>query len=204
MKIICVGRNFHDHIQELNNETPEDPVLFMKPKSALILPDKDLYYPEFTQDLHYEVELVFRIAKNGRYLRPKFASKYYQEVTVGIDFTARDIQSRQKEKGLPWEIAKSFDGSAAVGKLVSLDDLGRDVQDLPFSLYINGKKVQEGHSSQMRHSVTDLLCHASQYFTLHIGDLLFTGTPAGVGPVKIGDRLEAYLLDQKLLDLQIR
>lgn len=204
MKMICVGRNYRDHIRELNNDIPSDPVLFLKPKSALLLPDKDLYYPEFTKDLHYELELVLRIAKNGRYLRPRFAANYYKEVTVGIDFTARDVQDEQKRKGLPWEIAKAFDGSAVVGRFVRLEEKKKDIQDLEFHLLINGEKVQQGHAAHMIYSVEQLLCHASRYFTLNIGDLLFTGTPSGVGPVRIGDRLEAYLEGEKLLDLRIR
>ncbi len=204
MKIICIGRNYSDHIEELKNETPQDPVIFLKPKSALLLPDKDLYYPEFTQELHYELELVLKIARNGRYLRPRFAPKYYGEITVGIDFTARDIQARQKAKGLPWEIAKSFDGSAVLGRFVTLADLGREISDLEFSLHINGQPVQQGYSGKMIFPVPQILCYASQFFTLNIGDLLFTGTPSGVGPVRIGDHLEAYLMGEKLLDLHIR
>lgn len=203
MKIICVGRNYADHARELGNALPEAPVLFLKPSSSLLLPGKDLYYPEFTKDLHYEAELVFRIGKNGKYIAEKFASRYLSAVSVGIDFTARDIQDRQKEKGLPWEIAKAFDGSAAVGRFFPLtpDDV---MNEWSFALWKNGMPVQQGDSSEMVFSPAAILSYASRFFTLNTGDLLFTGTPAGVGPVQPGDRLEAMLQDEKVLEINIR
>jgi 2-keto-4-pentenoate hydratase/2-oxohepta-3-ene-1,7-dioic acid hydratase in catechol pathway len=203
MKIICIGRNYAEHARELNNEVPREPVIFMKPKTAILAPDKPLYYPEFTDDLHYECELVVRIAKNGKYVREKFARKYYEEVTVGIDFTARDLQQKQKEKGLPWEIAKAFDGSAAVGRFIPIDEIDH-LKDTRFSLKINDNLVQQGHAADMIFSVNQVIEHISKYFTLNIGDLIFTGTPAGVGPVNMYDKLEGFLENEKLLEVNIR
>ncbi len=202
MKIICVGRNYADHAKELKNDVPTEPVLFMKPKSALLLPHKPLYYPEFTDDLQYECELVIRICKNGKFIQEKFAHKYYDAITLGIDFTARDIQREQQKKGLPWEIAKAFDGSAAVGNFVTLTE-GMNVQKLSFRLERNGETVQRGDTSDMIFTVDKVIAYASQYFTINIGDLLFTGTPAGVGSLSTNDKLEGYLGDQKLLDVNI-
>jgi 2-keto-4-pentenoate hydratase/2-oxohepta-3-ene-1,7-dioic acid hydratase in catechol pathway len=203
MKIICVGRNYREHASELGNSVPEDPILFMKPKSALLLPDKDLYYPEFTQDLHYEIELVIKISKNGKYIAEKFSRRYYDEVTVGIDFTARDLQQKQKSKGLPWEIAKAFDGSAVVGSFVPLAQ-DENMDHLRFSLARNGTIVQDGFTGDMMFKIGTIIEYASQFFTLNIGDLLFTGTPKGVGAVQINDRLEGFLGGEKLLDLTIK
>lgn len=203
MKIICIGRNYAEHARELNNDIPREPVIFMKPKSALLLADKPLYYPEFTDELHYECELVVKICKNGKYIQEKFAHKYYQEISVGLDFTARDLQQKQKEKGLPWEIAKAFDGSAAVGRFIPIPE-GKNVQQLQFSLKLNDQTVQEGHTGDMIFTVNQMIEHISRYFTLNIGDLIFTGTPAGVGPVNVYDKLEGYLEGQKLLDVNIR
>lgn len=203
MKIICIGRNYAAHAKELSNEVPTDPVIFMKPKSALLIQDKPLYYPEFTDDLQYECELVVRVSKNGKYIQEKFAHKYYHEVSVGLDFTARDLQQKQKEKGLPWEIAKAFDGSAAVGAFVTLND-DQKIQQLNFSLDLNGKTVQSGNTADMIFSVSKMIEYISQYFTLNIGDLIFTGTPAGVGPVNVYDKLEGFLEGQKLLEIDIR
>lgn len=202
MKIICIGRNYADHAKELNNAVPTEPVLFMKGKNALLLPGKPLYYPEFTDDLHYECELVIRISKNGKYIQEKFAYKYFNEVTVGLDFTARDLQQKQKDKGLPWEIAKAFDGSAVVGSMVPLND--RDIQDLQFDLKLNDEIVQKGHTADMLFSIPQIIEYASRFFTLNIGDLIFTGTPAGVGPVNIHDRLAGSLEGETLFDINIR
>jgi acylpyruvate hydrolase len=203
MKIICIGRNYGAHAKELNNEIPTEPVLFMKPKSAVLLPDKPLYYPEFTDDLHYECELIVKINKNGKYIQEKFAHKYYNEVSVGIDFTARDLQEKQKQKGLPWEIAKAFDGSAAVGRFMPVTP-EMNLQDLRFQLKKNGEVVQDGHTADMIFPVNKIIAYVSQFFTLNIGDLIFTGTPKGVGPVTVYDKLECYLGDQMLTEVNIR
>jgi len=203
MKIICIGRNYAEHARELRNDVPSDPVIFMKPKNALLIPEKPLYYPEFTDDLHYECELVVKINKNGKYIQERFARKYYNEISVGIDFTARDLQQKQKEKGLPWEIAKAFDASAAVGRFIPLTDELK-LQDLHFQLKLNDQVVQNGHTKDMIFSVNKIIEYASQFFTLNIGDLIFTGTPAGVGPVNVYDKLEGYIENEKLLEVNIR
>lgn len=191
MKIICIGRNYVDHAKELNNPVPDRPVVFMKPPSALLVNDKPLYYPDFTRELHYEVELVLKICKNGRHVQPEFAEDYFQEMALGIDFTARDLQNDLKSKGQPWELAKGFDGSAALSGFVPLHKLNR--HSIGFSLRKNGKVVQKGNSRDMIFSFTDIIVFVSQYIKLQMGDLIFTGTPAGVGPVKIGDQLQGSL-----------
>lgn len=191
MKIICIGRNYADHAKELNNPVPKQPVVFMKPSSALLVNNKPLYYPEFTKDLHYELELVVKIAKNGKHVQPEFAADYYQEVALGIDFTARDLQSELKAKGKPWELAKGFDGSAALSPFVPLDQLNRKA--IEFELLKNDDVVQHGNSKDMLFPVEDIIVFVSQYFKLQMGDLIFTGTPAGVGPVQIGDVLRGRL-----------
>jgi 2-keto-4-pentenoate hydratase/2-oxohepta-3-ene-1,7-dioic acid hydratase in catechol pathway len=203
MKIICVGRNYADHAKELSNDVPKEPVLFMKPKSAMLLPHKPLYYPEFTDDLHYECELVVRICKNGKFIQQKFAHKYYDAITLGIDFTARDLQRKQQQKGLPWEIAKAFDGSAAVGDFRPVNEQTH-LGQLQFRLDKNGETVQNGNTADMIFSVSQIIEYASNFFTLNIGDLLFTGTPAGVGPVTVHDQLEGYLMGEKVLNVDIR
>ena len=203
MKIICIGRNYAEHARELNNEVPGEPVIFLKPKNALLIPDKPLYYPEFTDDLQYEAELVVKIAKNGKYIQEKFARKYYNEVSVGIDFTARDLQQKQKEKGLPWEIAKAFDGSAAVGRFITLND-DRPIQQLRFQLRRNEQIVQEGFTGDMIFSVNRIIEYVSRFFTLNIGDLVYTGTPSGVGPVNVYDKLEGFLEGEQVLEVNIR
>jgi acylpyruvate hydrolase len=203
MKIICIGRNYAEHAKELNNEVPGDPVIFMKPKTALLLPEKPLFYPEFTDDLQYECELVVKISKNGKYIHEKFARKYYEEVSVGIDFTARDLQQKQKEKGLPWEIAKSFDASAAVGRFIPIPP-DMKLNDVQFQLKLNDQVVQEGHTRDMLFKVNTIIEYVSQFFTLNIGDLIFTGTPKGVGPVNVYDKLEGFLEREKLLEVNIR
>ncbi len=202
MKIICIGRNYADHAKELKNDLPTEPVIFMKPKNALLHPGKPFYYPEFTKDLHYECEVVVKMAKNGKFIQEKFAHKYYSEVSLGIDFTARDVQNELKKKSLPWEIAKAFDGSAAVGTFVPLNE-ETVMSDLDFQLKLNNEVVQDGHTRDMIFNINAIIAYASRYFTLNIGDLIYTGTPAGVGPVKVGDKLEGLLKGEKLLEVDI-
>lgn len=203
MKIICIGRNYSEHAKELNNEVPSEPVIFLKPKSALLLPEKPVYYPEFTDDLQYECELVVKIGKNGKFIQEKFARKYYNEVSVGIDFTARDLQQKLKSKGLPWELAKAFDSSAAVGKFVTLS-YDTNIQQMNFELKLNDITVQQGNTADMLFGVNKIIEYVSKYFTLNIGDLIYTGTPAGVGPVAVYDKLTGYLNGELLLDIDIR
>ncbi len=191
MKIICIGRNYQDHAKELNNPVPKKPMIFMKPPSALLVNNKPLYYPEFTKDLHYELELVIKICKNGRYVQPEFAHKYYEQVGLGIDFTARDLQTQCKEKGHPWEIAKGFDGSAPISDFISIDKVNRHA--IEFELKKNGERVQFGNTSNMIFSINEIIVYVSQFFKLQMGDMIYTGTPAGVGPVEIGDQLEGLL-----------
>ncbi len=203
MKIFCIGRNYVEHASELGNAIPQEPVLFMKPKNALILNHSPFYYPEFTNELHYEVEFVVRINKNGKYVQPKHALNYINAVSVGIDFTARDIQRELKQNGLPWEKSKSFDNSAAIGDLVEYKN-GSGVKNLAFSLRKNGEVVQQGNTNDMIFSVEDIISHISNFFSLNIGDLIFTGTPAGVGECVVGDKLEAFLGDQRLLEIEVK
>ncbi|MFT4761867.1 MAG: acylpyruvate hydrolase [Saprospiraceae bacterium] len=191
MKIICIGRNYVDHAKELNNPVPENPLVFMKPPSALLINNKPFYYPEFTKDLHYELEVVLKIGKNGRHVQPDFASEYYKEVALGIDFTARDVQQRCKDKGHPWEIAKSFDGSAVLSEFVPLNTVNRSA--IEFHLAKNGEKVQHGNTKDLIFSFEDIIVYVSKFFKLQMGDLIYTGTPAGVGPVQIGDELKGFL-----------
>jgi acylpyruvate hydrolase len=203
MKIICVGRNYAEHAKELNNTVPEQPVIFLKPQSAMVRPKFPVHYPEFTDNLQYECEVVIRICRNGKQIPQKAARQYFDHWTVGIDFTARDVQNRLKAKGLPWEIAKSFDNSAVVGDWVALapdEPLG----NATFSLNVNGTQAQEGKTSDMIHSFEKIVSYVSKFFTLQIGDVIFTGTPAGVGPVLPYDRLEGFLNDKKLLDVEVR
>lgn len=200
MKIICIGRNYAEHAKELNNAVSASPVVFLKPKSSL-LQGTTFYYPEFTKDLHYECEVVVKICKNGKHIKEKFAKNYYQQITVGIDFTARDLQQQQKEKGLPWEIAKAFDGSAVVGKFI---DIPADVQAINFSLHKNNLLVQEGHTKDMLFTIDYIIAYVSQFFSLHTGDLIFTGTPAGVGPVSIGDQLKGAIEQEHLFEMHIK
>jgi 2-keto-4-pentenoate hydratase/2-oxohepta-3-ene-1,7-dioic acid hydratase in catechol pathway len=203
MKIICVGRNYAAHAKELNNKTEEEPVIFLKPETALVAPKMPFFYPEFSKDIHFETELVVRISKLGKNIEEKFANRYYDAVSLGIDFTARDLQSQLKSKGLPWERAKAFDSSAPVGEFVSLDEL-KPIQDLRFSLKVNGETRQQGHTADMLFSVDKVISFVSQYFTLKKGDLIFTGTPEGVGPIAIGDVLEAELEGRPLLTVRIK
>ncbi len=203
MKIICVGRNYADHAKELGNDIPDEPVIFMKPKSALLQSHTPFYYPEFSNELHYECELVLRVCKNGKYIQERHASNYYNGITVGIDFTARDIQNELKAKGLPWEKAKAFDNSAAVGKFIDVTPaLNR--KNINFSLLKNKEEVQKGNSGQMLFSFDALIANISNYFSLNIGDLIFTGTPAGVGECVVGDILEVFLEKENLLTVEVK
>jgi 2-keto-4-pentenoate hydratase/2-oxohepta-3-ene-1,7-dioic acid hydratase in catechol pathway len=203
MKIICIGRNYVDHIAELKNEVPDEPVVFLKPDTAFNKNRQDFYIPEFTEDLHYEAEIVLRINKIGKHIDEKFARRYFDAISIGIDFTARDLQAKLKAKGLPWEKAKAFDFSAAVGDLVPADDYP-DMGNINFNLDINGKTVQQGNTGLTINNFNQIVAYASKFFTLKKGDLIFTGTPAGVGPVKIGDKLEGYIEGRKLLEFSIR
>ena len=203
MKIICIGQNYLDHIKELNSKIPTEPVFFMKPDTALLPPGKDFYLPDFSNNVQHEVELVLRICKEGKHIEEKFASRYYDKITLGIDITARDVQQRIKENGLPWEVSKSFDNSAPLGELVSLEDL-KNKNGIDFELKINGKSVQQGNSNQMVFSFDKIISYLSHFVTLRKGDLIFTGTPKGVGAMKAGDRLEAFLEGNKVLKLAVK
>jgi 2-keto-4-pentenoate hydratase/2-oxohepta-3-ene-1,7-dioic acid hydratase in catechol pathway len=203
MKIFCVGRNFSDHAKELGNDVPDEPVIFMKPKSALLQPHTPFYYPEFTNELHYECELVLRISKNGKYIQEKFASKYYDAITTGIDFTARDIQNELKEKGLPWEKAKAWDNSAVVGKWIPLTNV-KDKKNVSFGLKKNGELVQQGDSKDLIFDFDYIVSYISNFFSINIGDLVFTGTPKGVGEIVVGDEIEAFMENETLLTLDVK
>lgn len=205
MKIICIGRNYADHAKELQNKVPDEPMFFLKPDSSILAHRHPLFIPDWTQDMHYEVELVLRISRLGKHVSEKFAPRYFSEVGIGIDFTARDVQQECKDRGLPWEKAKAFDGSAALSRhFETLEDLGGDIQDVRFSLRKNGEVVQDGHSADMIFPVDRLLSHVSRYMTLKMGDLMFTGTPAGVGRCVPGDVLEAFIGDKNLLKVRIK
>ncbi len=203
MKIICIGRNYTDHAKEMNSPVPENPVFFLKPDTTLLRNNQPFFYPDFSKEIHYELELVLKIGRLGRNIQKKFAHRYYKEIGLGVDFTARDLQRSCKEKGLPWEIAKAFDGSAPISKFIKKEELG-DINNLDFHLEKNGDTVQKGNSSQMIFDYDELICYVSQFITLKIGDLIFTGTPAGVGSVAIGDRLKGYLGDELLLDFFVK
>jgi 2-keto-4-pentenoate hydratase/2-oxohepta-3-ene-1,7-dioic acid hydratase in catechol pathway len=203
MKIICIGRNYAEHAKELGNEIPDEPVIFMKPKSALLQAHTPFYYPEFTNELHYECELVLRVSKNGKYIQERHASNYYNGITVGIDFTARDLQDEAKKKGLPWEKSKAFDNSAAVGKFIDITpEINK--KNINFSLLKNEELVQKGNSGQMIFSFDAIIANISNYFSLNIGDIIFTGTPAGVGECVVGDDLEAFFEDKSLLHFEVK
>ena len=203
MKIIAIGRNYADHAKELNNPLPEQPVFFLKPETALLQKNKDFYYPEFSKEIHYETEIVVRINRIGKYIEEKFAHRYYDQIGIGIDFTARDLQREQKKKGLPWEIAKAFDHSAPISPMVDLSKFD-DVHNISFSLNINGQEVQKGNTKDMIFNVNRIIEYVSKFVSLKIGDLIFTGTPAGIGEVKIGDKLEAFIENEKMLDFNIK
>lgn len=202
MKIICIGRNYVEHAQELNNEVPADPVFFMKPDTAVLQPGRAFYIPDFSNDIHYEAELVLKINKEGKNIPEEFAGRYYDHITVGIDFTARDIQQRQKEKGLPWEPAKAFDGSAVVGHFVPLNSLP-DVANISFSLTQNDNLKQQGTNAMMIFSFNKIIAYVSTFITLRKGDLIYTGTPKGVGRINKGDHINCFLEDKKLLAVDI-
>ena len=202
MKIICIGRNYADHAKELGNSIPDEPVIFLKPDTALLPKKNPFFIPDFTSDLHHELELVVRINRIGKSIEERFAHRYYNQITVGIDFTARDVQRKCKEKGLPWEKAKAFDGSAPIGEWIDVED--KDLQNLNIRLTNNGKTVQAGNTSDMLFSVDQLIAEVSKYFTLKIGDMIFTGTPAGVSAVNKNDELEAFIEDQSLLKVRVK
>ncbi|RXR30614.1 FAA hydrolase family protein [Flavobacterium piscinae] len=203
MKIICIGRNYTKHIEELHNERPEEPVVFLKPDSAVLLKQHPFVIPEFSDDIHHEVEILVRINKVGKYIDAKFAPNYYDEIGLGIDFTARDLQAKLKEKGLPWEKAKAFDGSAVIGSFLSKKDFS-STENINFELKSNGNTVQKGNTSHMLWKIDELIAYVSQYFTLKIGDIIFTGTPEGVAKVNPNDILEGFIENKKLFRIQVK
>ena len=203
MKIICIGRNYVDHIKELDNEKPTEPVVFLKPDSAILLKQHPFVIPEFSNDVHHEIEIVVKINKVGKYIEPKFAPNYYDEIGLGIDFTARDLQTKLKEKGLPWEKSKAFDGSAVIGDFLSKKDFS-SLENINFELHSNNVVVQKGNTSLMIWKIDEIIAHVSQYFTLKKGDIIFTGTPSGVAAVKSNDILEGYIEQTKLLRIQVK
>ncbi|PZX94919.1 2-hydroxyhepta-2,4-diene-1,7-dioate isomerase [Flavobacterium aquariorum] len=203
MKIICIGRNYANHIEELKNERPSEPVVFMKPDSAILLKQHPFVIPEFSEDIHHEIELIVKISKVGKYIEPKFAHKYYDEISVGIDFTARDLQAKLKAKGLPWEKAKAFDGSAVIGEFLPKSQFV-SLENVTFELTNNNVTVQKGNSEMMMWNIDELISHVSQFFTLKIGDIIFTGTPEGVAAVKPDDVLEGFLEGRKLFRIQVK
>lgn len=203
MKILAVGRNYVNHAKELGNDVPKEPVIFLMPETALIQRNQPFFFPDFSKEIHHEVELVVKINRLGKNISEKFASRYYDEIGIGIDFTARDVQRDASNNGLPWAISKGFDGSAPIGQFVSKSELG-DLHDISFSLEKNGELVQQGNSGDMIFSFDAIIAYVSRFFTLKIGDLIFTGTPAGVGPVQIGDNLIAKIGDRQLLDFNVR
>jgi len=203
MKIICIGRNYSDHAKELNNPVPTKPLIFMKPPSALLIKNKPMYIPDFTKNLHYEAEIVLKVCKNGKHVQAEFAKKYYKEIAFGIDFTARDLQDQCKAKGHPWEIAKAFDNSAALSEFISLEKVNQ-AAGIKFQMKKNGEVVQDGNTQDLIFDFDFLICYVSKFFKLQMGDYIFTGTPAGVGPVQIGDRLEGFIEEEKLMDCNIK
>lgn len=203
MKIFAIGQNYIEHNKELNSPNPTEPVVFMKPDTAALKNNKPFYIPDFSQEVHYETELIIKIDRIGKNISPKFAHRYYSEIGLGVDFTARDIQRRLKTEGKPWEICKSFDNSAVIGGFLAKEELG-DVQNIDFHLDINGSLVQKGNSSDMIFPVDELIAYISRFFTLKIGDVLFTGTPVGVGKVNIGDHLQGFIFDKKMFDFKIK
>lgn len=204
MKIICIGRNYAKHAAELNNPIPQEPVVFLKPDTAILLKKHPFFIPEHSKEVHHEIEVVVKINRLGKHIEPRFAHKYYDEIGLGIDFTARDVQAKFKEKGLPWEKAKAFDGSAAVSRFFKLKDLKKSISNIDFHLDINGKTVQKGNTENMLFPVDELIAHVSKYFTLKTGDLIFTGTPAGVGKVHRDDLLELYLEGERIFYFNVK
>ena len=203
MKIFAIGQNYVEHNKELNTNNPTEPVVFMKPDSALLKNNKPFYIPDFTQELHYETELIIKFNRLGKNIDSKFANRYYAEIGLGVDFTARDLQRKLKAEGKPWEICKGFDNSAVLGAFLPKTELS-DIQNIQFRLNLNGKTVQQGNSADMIFPINELIAYVSRFFTIKIGDILFTGTPVGVGKVAIGDRLEGYIFDKKMFDFYIK
>lgn len=203
MKIICIGKNYLKHIQELDRQRPAEPVFFMKPDSSIIIRNRPFFLPDFSEEIHHEVELIFRICKVGKCIQPKFAHTYYDAIGLGIDFTARDLQRKCVAEGNPWEIAKAFDGSAVISKFVEKEHFG-ELNNLDFKLLLNDQCVQHGNSKDMLFSIDDIICQVSKFMTLKIGDIIFTGTPEGVGKVAINDRLQGFIGDEKFLDFKIK
>lgn len=207
MKIICVGMNYDQHIDELHGKDfkrPEQPVIFMKPDSAILRANTPFYIPDFANEFHYETEIVVKINRLGRAIDKKFANRYYNEIGIGIDFTARDLQKKLRDNGMPWELSKGFDQSAAISEFIPLAEAGGNIQDIDFHLDINGERRQTGNTKDMLFCVDEIISFVSQYFTLKIGDLIYTGTPVGVGPVHEGDRMEAYIGEKKMMDFLIK
>ena len=203
MKIICIGRNYAEHAKEMKVVVPSEPIFFLKPDTAIIKDNHPFYYPDFSKEIHYEVELVLKINKPGKNIQTEFAHKYYDEIGIGIDFTARDLQVQCKDKGLPWEKAKAFDGSAPIGQFINKKQL-EDMNAINFHLTINANTVQVGNTKDLLFSFDEIISHVSKFLTLKTGDLIYTGTPKGVGPIAIGDKLEAYIENKKLLSFEIK
>jgi len=202
MKIFCIGKNYAEHAKEMNSKVPDKPLVFMKPSTALLLNDKPFYHPEFSQNIHHEVEIVLKINKHGRHIEPKYALSYFDEIGLGIDFTARDIQAECKKNGHPWEVAKAFDNSAVIGKFLSVDEL--DLEGITFHLLKNGEVVQTGNTADLMFDFQKIISYVSTIFTLQNGDFIMTGTPAGVGSVKIGDKLEGFIQDRKIFECEVK
>lgn len=203
MKILAIGRNYTEHIEELNNEKPDQPVVFFKPDSAILRNNAAFYYPDFSNDIHYEVEIVLRICKVGKYIQKEFCHEYFDAICLGVDFTARDLQQKAKEKGLPWTLAKGFDGSAPISEFIPKEEIN-DLGNLNFELKVDGNTVQKGNTGLMLYNVEEIITYISKYITLKKGDLIFTGTPKGVGPVQVGNRLQGYIEGKKMLDFEVR
>lgn len=203
MKILAIGQNYIEHNKELNSKNPTEPVVFMKPDSSLLKNNKPFFIPDFSNNLHYETELIIKFNRLGKNIDSRFAHRYFAEIGLGVDFTARDLQQKLKSEGKPWEISKAFDNSAVIGNFMAISEI-TDIQDIEFRLDINGKTVQQGNSKDMIFPVNELIAYVSRFFTIKIGDILFTGTPAGVGKVAIGDRLEGYIFDKKMFDFNIK
>ena len=203
MKIICIGRNYAKHIAELNNEKPDSPVIFLKPDTALLKNNDPFYYPSFSNDVHYETELLVKIKKEGKFIEEQFAHKYYDEIGLGVDFTARDLQTKLKTKGLPWDLAKGFNGAAVVSEFFPKSEF-ENVQNINFELKVNEELRQKGNTGSMLYTIDQFISYISTYFTLKTGDILFTGTPEGVGPVTIGDRLEGYVENKRVFDFEVK
>ena len=203
MKILAIGRNYVAHIEELNNERPKEPVIFSKPETALLQKNAPFYYPDFSNNIHYEVEILLKICKNGKYIDKHFAGNYFDSIGIGIDFTARDLQEIAKKKGLPWDLSKGFNGSAPISKFIDKNNF-REIKDLNFSLHLDGELRQQGNTSMMLFSFEEIIAYISKFIMLKKGDIIFTGTPKGVGPIAIGNKLEAFIEDEKLLEVEIK